>query len=75
MIALGVVHPQFWATNGNEAKENFHIHLAILKAAFCVPHKVSEDGNIMLAFLSSQTLDLQTFVFKMTMLHNAKAIF
>jgi hypothetical protein len=69
------VYPQFWATNGNEAKENFHIHLAILKATFCVPHKVSENGNLMLALLSSQTLDLQTFFFKMTMLHNAKAIF
>jgi hypothetical protein len=75
MIALGVVYPQFWATNGNEATDNFHIHLVILEATFCVPHKVNENVNIMLAFFSRQTFDLQTFFFKMTMLHNAKVIF
>jgi len=75
MIALGVVYPQFWVTNGNEAKKSFHIHLAILKATFCMPHKVNESGNIMLDCLSSQTLDLQTFFFKLTMLHNVKAYF
>jgi hypothetical protein len=29
MTTLGVVYPQFWATNGDEVKENFHTYLAI----------------------------------------------
>lgn len=60
MIAMGVVYPQFWATNGKEVEENFHNHLAILKPTFCVHCKMRESGNIMPHFLSSQTFDLQT---------------
>jgi len=40
MIAMGVVYPQFWATNGKEIEENFRNHLAILKAIFCVHRKM-----------------------------------
>jgi hypothetical protein len=60
MITMGVVYPQFWATNGKEVEENFHNHLVILKTTFCVHCKMGESGNIMLHLFSSQTLDLQT---------------
>jgi hypothetical protein len=58
MKALGVIYPQFWATNGLEAKENFHIHLNMLKATFFLPCKVSENGKILPPLLSSQNLDV-----------------
>jgi len=64
MIAMGAVYPQFWATNGKEVEENFHNHLAILKATFCVHCKMGESGNIMPHLLSSQTFYLQTFFSK-----------
>jgi hypothetical protein len=74
MTTLGVVYPQFWATNGNEVEEIFHTYLAILKATFCVLHKMGENENIVHVFLSSQALDFETFFKKMTMLHNVKTI-
>jgi len=40
MITLRVVYPHLWATNGKEAQKNFHIHVSVLKATFCVLHKV-----------------------------------
>jgi hypothetical protein len=74
MTTLGVVYPQFWATNGDEVEENFHTYLAILKATFCVLHKMGENENIVHVVLSIQALDLETYFFKMTMLHNVKAV-
>jgi len=56
MTTLGVVYPQFWATNGNEIEKNFHTYLAILKAAFCVLHKMGENENVVHVLLSSQHL-------------------
>jgi hypothetical protein len=29
MTTFGVIYPQFWATNGLEAKKNLHIHLNV----------------------------------------------
>jgi hypothetical protein len=75
MTTLGVVYPQFWATNGDEVEEIFHTYLAILKATFCVLHKMGENENIVHVFLSSQALDLETFFLKMTVLHNVKKKF
>jgi hypothetical protein len=57
---MGVVYPQFWATNRKEVEEIFHNHLTILKATFCVCCKMGESGDIMPHWLSSQTLDFQT---------------
>ncbi len=68
------MYPQFCASNGDEVEENFHTYLVMLKAAFCVLHKMGENENIVHVFLSSQALDLETYFFKMTMLHNVKAI-
>jgi hypothetical protein len=56
MTALGVIYPQFWATNGLEVEENFHIHLNVLKATFCLPCKVSENGKLLCPLLSNQNL-------------------
>jgi hypothetical protein len=34
MTTFGLVYPQLWAMNLCHAKDNFHIHLTILKATF-----------------------------------------
>ncbi len=41
---------------------------------FCLLHKVSENGKILPLLLSSQNLDVQTFFFKVTMLHNVEVV-
>jgi hypothetical protein len=74
MIALGVIYPQFWATNTIEAKNNFYFHLNVLKATFCVPSKVGQNGKTIFALLSFHNLNLQCSHFKMTMIHNSKVV-
>ncbi len=34
MTTFGLVYPPLWAMNLHHAKDNFHIHLTILKATF-----------------------------------------
>jgi hypothetical protein len=58
MTTLGVIYPQLWATNGLEVEENFHIHLNLLKATFCLLCKVNENGKILPPLFSNQNLDV-----------------
>ncbi len=46
----------------------------VLKATFCVPHKVGDVDKMVLALLSIHTLDLQILFFKMTMCHNSEFV-
>jgi hypothetical protein len=71
MIALGVIYPQFLATNTIEAENNFYSHL---KATFCVPSKVGPNGKTVPALLPSHNLDLQCSHFKMTRIHSSEVV-
>ncbi len=58
MIALGVIYPQFWTGNIVEVETTFRSHMNALKAIFCVPHKLGENGGVrLLALLSMHDLD------------------
>jgi hypothetical protein len=75
MTTFHVVYPQLWVKNFITKEETFHIHSNVLKWTFCALHKVSDNGKIVLTFLSTHNLDLQTFFFKTTMVHNYEVVF
>jgi hypothetical protein len=58
MIVLGVIYPQFWTRNIVKVETIFHSHMNALKAIFCVPHKLGENGRVRIrALLSTHDLD------------------
>ncbi len=44
MSTLGVIYPNFWASNPNDVKDDFHQCLIIIKVTYCNFHKVRKDG-------------------------------
>ncbi len=75
MITFCVVYPQLWVRNFIIIEETFHIHLNLLKWTFYALHKVGDYGKIVFTLLSTRNLDLQTFFFKTTMVHNYEVVF
>jgi hypothetical protein len=74
MTTFLVVYPQLWVKNLITKEETFHIHLNVLKWTFCALRKVGDNGKIVLTLLSIHNLDLQTFFFKTTMVHNYEVV-
>lgn len=46
----------------------------VLKATICILHNVGDANKMVPTLLSSHTLDLQVFLFKMTMCHNFELV-
>jgi hypothetical protein len=46
----------------------------VFNATCCVPHKLGEDGKVVTALFFTHDLDWQSSHFKVTMMHNSKAI-
>jgi hypothetical protein len=46
----------------------------VLNATCCVPHKLGENGKVVHVLFFTHDLDLQSSHFKVTMMHNSKAV-
>jgi hypothetical protein len=73
MTTLGVVYPQYWATNSIAMEKILFSYLSMLKTTFCNPCKIGGLDQDVLPLLLAHMLDLQSSHFKMAMLHNSKA--
>jgi hypothetical protein len=68
--ALGIVYLHYWLLEDYD--ESFNTHLNVLKTFFCTPKKIGVVEHVVLDVLCASTLDVQKFMFKITMKSNAK---
>jgi hypothetical protein len=66
--------PKFLVNHPIGVKDFFHQHLIIIKVAYYGPHKVQRNGVRVKGLLNGHALDLQCFIWKMTMATNNEAI-
>jgi hypothetical protein len=64
------VYLHYWLLEDYD--ESFNTHLNVLKTFFCTPKKIGVVEHVVLDVLCASTLDVQKFMFKITMKSNAK---
>ncbi len=69
MDSLGVVYPQYWLQS--DVDENFNKHLNVIKATFCSPKKLAGSDVWVLEVMSTSSLNIEQFIFKLAMNSNA----